>query len=177
MGMFPSGWIYQNKLRSNRFFDETARRVEAGERRVFDDRRVPSSPANITSMAEKIYYLLFALAAPAMESVEKRWALIATTTDQARLGCALERYRLAQGRYPENLDALVPESIPALPHDVMTGEPLRYRPAPDGYVLYSVGRNLVDDGGRIDPKKSSNDQLDWAWQIKGASEEKKVEGK
>jgi hypothetical protein len=32
--------------------------------------------------------------------------------------------------------------------DVFTGRPFIYRRTPEGFVLYSVGDNLKDDGGR-----------------------------
>ena len=43
------------------------------------------------------------------------------------LACALERYRLANGQFPETLDALVPKFVAKLPTDVITGTPLKYR--------------------------------------------------
>ncbi len=40
------------------------------------------------------------------------------------------------------------EDIPAVPEDIYAAGPLRYRHKGEGYVLYSVGPNGVDDGGR-----------------------------
>jgi hypothetical protein len=58
---------------------------------------------------------------------------------------AVERFRARHGRLPASLDEL-PGALP----DFADGEPLRYRPAPDGtFVLYSVGLDLRDDGGRM----------------------------
>lgn len=67
---------------------------------------------------------------------------------------ALERYRLAQGSYPHELPALVPSVLESVPPDFMDGKPLRYRLcAADAFVLYSVGVDCVDDGGRLSPVK------------------------
>ena len=42
----------------------------------------------------------------------------------------------------------MPEFLPALPRDLMAGQPLRYRLNPDGsFILYSVGEDGRDDGG------------------------------
>jgi ABC-type transport system involved in multi-copper enzyme maturation permease subunit len=60
---------------------------------------------------------------------------------------ALERYRLAHGRWPETLDGLVPALLPAIPKDPYDGRPLRYRLVADGVVIYSVGPDGQDDGG------------------------------
>lgn len=60
---------------------------------------------------------------------------------------ALERYRLDRGQYPPLLQSLVPDYIEALPPDMFSNKSLRYRRDGAGYMLYSVGTNLVDDGG------------------------------
>jgi hypothetical protein len=80
---------------------------------------------------------------------------------------ALERCRIAQGRYPESLDALAPQFINKLPHDVIGGGQLKYRRADNGFVLYSIGWNEKDDDGT--PAGMKNGLLDsgdgdWVWQ-------------
>jgi hypothetical protein len=68
----------------------------------------------------------------------------------ARTACALERYRLAHGKYPQTLDSLAPQFIAKLPHDPIGGQPLHYRTTDDGqFILYSVGWNEKDDGGIV----------------------------
>ncbi|MEE8169011.1 MAG: hypothetical protein V3T70_00550 [Phycisphaerae bacterium] len=61
---------------------------------------------------------------------------------------ALAQYHRRHGRYPDSLSELVPEFLPAVPIDVVDGEPLRYRLTDDSYILYSIGVNKKDDGGR-----------------------------
>ena len=86
-----------------------------------------------------------------------------TMINQALIVCALERFRLAHGQYPETLDALAPQFIAAIPHDVIGGQPLHYRRAADGtFLLYSVGWNGLDDGGT--PGKSITEG-DWVWPV------------
>jgi hypothetical protein len=98
-----------------------------------------------------------------------------TVAQQAALACALERYRLANDRLPEKLEALVPQFIAKIPHDVMDGQPLRYRLESDGsYKLWSVGWNQKDDGGEVaylNPKAPEDQRIlddqmgDWVWQM------------
>lgn len=90
-----------------------------------------------------------------------------TLINEGQLACALERYRLAHGSYPETLQALDPEFIQQVPRDIVNGAPLKYRRTDNqGFLLYSVGWNETDDGGKdlsnpSDPKSLQNG--DWAW--------------
>jgi hypothetical protein len=63
---------------------------------------------------------------------------------------ALERYRGRHGSYPKTLAELAPEFLKTVPADFMDGRPLRYRLTDDGHiVLYSVGLDCADNGGKI----------------------------
>jgi type II secretory pathway pseudopilin PulG len=86
--------------------------------------------------------------------------------NQARVACALERYRLANGSYPDALDALAPGFIEKLPHDIINGGPLIYRKTDNSFVLYSIGWNEKDDGGIAAKTKEGQpdwDNGDWVW--------------
>ena len=72
-------------------------------------------------------------------------------------GLAAKRYQLAHGALPERLDELVGEFLDALPIDPCDDKPLRYMPTDTGAVIYSVGRDGVDDGGR--EKDAKGDRL------------------
>ena len=164
MPLYPSGWFDQSKVRMNHFYDELLARIDPAQRRFFGERTIPSSPKNTTTLPAKIRWMPFMLIAPVMEDIEAHFVLAATMTDLARLACALERCRLARGAFPKALSELVPEFLPALPAEIVNGEPYRYRRTDDGsFVLYSVGLDLRDDGGVIDPKKSAKEQADWVW--------------
>jgi hypothetical protein len=77
----------------------------------------------------------------------RAFAHSAALYELARCAVALERHRLANGTYPERLDDLVPRFIVAIPAD-LDGKPLRYtKTSGDEYILYSVGPDLIDDGG------------------------------
>jgi len=58
---------------------------------------------------------------------------------------ALVAYRAERGRLPSALNELVPEYLDAIPLDDFDGQPLRYNNR-EG-VVYSVGRDLKDEGG------------------------------
>ena len=47
------------------------------------------------------------------------------------------------------------KAVSTVPLDLFDGQPLRYRKLPKGYAVYSIGRDLTDDGGKeasVDPK-------------------------
>ncbi len=83
-----------------------------------------------------------------------------------RTGLACRIYKNTHGVFPENLAALVPDILDAVPVDPFTGNPLVYKVQPGGFILYSLGSNEKDDGGRgtylIDKLIMEKDD-DWAW--------------
>jgi hypothetical protein len=66
----------------------------------------------------------------------------------ARLVVAIERYRLARGMLPRALTDIV-SARDENGLDPFTGRPLLYSPTENGYLVYSVGRNLKDEGGTL----------------------------
>jgi hypothetical protein len=164
---YPRGWIYRSQERANRYFDEMLERVSPEPPRVFPERAIEFRPVMAKGTFERMRHFLFYLLAPALDDMEQTYARSQTWLDQTRLGCALERHRLAEGHFPASLDALVPTYIAALPRDAVNGEPLHYRVEPGGgYVVYSVAYNLKDDGGKIDPKVNAKKQADWVWSMR-----------
>ena len=59
---------------------------------------------------------------PALGNVTRKTAEAQTAAGQAALACALERYHLTKGNYPETLAALEPGLMAHMPHDVITGK-------------------------------------------------------
>ena len=82
---------------------------------------------------------------------ESAMAQVATRTLVAVL-----RYRADHERLPASLDALVPDYLRDAPEDVFSADPLKYsHDDADRISLYSVGRNLIDDGGVSDIVKNA----------------------
>jgi len=81
----------------------------------------------------------------------------------AQSALAVERFRLAHGQLPEDLQELVPQFLSAVPDDPFDGQSLRYHRLAKGYVVYSIGRDGHDDGGRerpFDAKSSDKTEYD-----------------
>ncbi len=70
---------------------------------------------------------------------------------------AIHRYRLDHGSGPRTLGELTPDYLPAVPRDPFAVGPLKYRPDGSGHLLWSVGPDGRDDGGKPIDKQSSAD--------------------
>ena len=65
----------------------------------------------------------------------------------ARIAIGLEIYKTKNSAYPQRLQDLVPEILPAIPVDPLTLADFIYAPTKAEFKLYSTGRDGVDDGG------------------------------
>jgi hypothetical protein len=73
--------------------------------------------------------------------------------DCARTALAIQRYRLAMAHLPDKLSDLVPVYLDTVPKDPFDGNQLRYKKLPTGFVIYSIGQDKTDDGGKERPPK------------------------
>jgi len=161
----PAGWMFLEQGSYQRSFDELiapALDLEAGRIRpgLVEQACHPPFPVLrhrlMAGMATRSLYLL------------QTSALAQTGIDEAIIACALERHRLHSGGLPENLQALAAYLPGPLPLDVITGKPMHYRVSADGqFILYSVGWNEQDDGGKVVLNQQSNGtdpvKGDWVW--------------
>ena len=163
----PEGWLYQFMV----FHAQLNKKFSTG----FDAADQTVSPREIDDAGRLLqdhiahvspYNFLASWVTPNLVKALQRFALNQTSANEAAVACALERYHLAHGEYPEMLDALTPQFIEKLPHDIIGGQPLHYRRTNDGkFLLYSIGWNETDDNG----KDSGSDltqistQGDWVW--------------
>jgi len=74
------------------------------------------------------------------------------TFARARMGLllvdlAVKNYESEKGIFPKSLDELVPKFLPNLPKDDFSGNDFIYRPRTNGFQLYSVGYDGIDNGG------------------------------
>ena len=82
---------------------------------------------------------------PSMENTLLGKCRLQTDVSATQLLVALLAYRADRGEAPPSIDSLVPDYIPVVPLDDYDGRPLRY--LRENELIYSVGTNLVDDGG------------------------------
>jgi hypothetical protein len=162
--LMPGGWMFQEQLSYHQAFEhKLLPAVDAEGGRI-----QPGLIHNSSTSAFWNHRLLSDALFHSVESLLTGSALAQTGKNQAILACALERYRLANGQFPEGLGALCPQYISAIPTDVITGQPMKYsRLEGDRFQLYSVGWNERDDGGQVvmnpDGKSLNVTAGDWVW--------------
>jgi len=100
------------------------------------------------SASQLVGGLLLGMTADPLSDVKSAEARTATHQQLARVAIALAAYRAEFCGYPEQLAELDPNYITPLPVDLFTQGELRYRRQSDGYILYSVGPDGIDDDGR-----------------------------
>ena len=167
--LIPSGWFYQNQLRCCRFTVQQYLPLADLEHRIAPPVSLRHAEAALDLEFRHVtpYNRLEVMFLPALGGAVKKFAYGQESADLARVAIALERYRLAHGEYPESPDALSPQFIATIPHDIINGQPLHYRRTSDGqFVLYSVGWNETDDGGTVGLKKDGAVDInkgDWVW--------------
>lgn len=71
---------------------------------------------------------------------------------------AAEQRRREQGNYPQRLDDLVPQYLAVLPADPYTGRPLLLRNDPVRFIVYSPGKDEIDDGGDVNQSSPGNSE-------------------
>jgi hypothetical protein len=81
-----------------------------------------------------------------MDASLKRYAVEADVS-QTRVLLALQAYKVRFGRYPATMQELKTKLGWKLPVDPFSGKDLIYKRQAKGFILYSVGPDMKDDGG------------------------------
>lgn len=68
--------------------------------------------------------------------------------ENLRIALALAGYHADEKSYPEQLQLLVPKYLESLPQDQFAEKQMTYQKTETGYLLYSIGSNQEDDGGK-----------------------------
>ncbi|NCA83375.1 MAG: hypothetical protein EOM72_11640 [Opitutae bacterium] len=125
---------------------------------------IPPVPQPEKSMSQRWYGGILHSFAPAFYGVRTTTATLQAQIDVARVGLALLRHKAALGSYPPSLAEIDSTFLAEIPPDPFTGQPLVYRPEADGFLLYSLGQNLKDDGGTPEsPETRESKAFDLVW--------------
>ncbi len=83
----------------------------------------------------------------------------------AQVALALRRYHMSADKLPDKLADLVPAYLESVPKDPFDGNDLRYKKLVVGFVVYSIGEDLSDDGGKERPPRRTRGQKPPNWDV------------
>ncbi|HTU19512.1 MAG TPA: hypothetical protein VMG10_15735 [Gemmataceae bacterium] len=102
---------------------------------------------NREMIGEQVGNILISLLLPAVSKVQAAHDRCEQLQTNLYVAFALAAYQHDHNRYPKELEALAPKYLDRIPNDTFSGKPLIYRPAANGYLLYSLGVNGRDEEG------------------------------
>jgi hypothetical protein len=123
----------------------------------------PREPANDSGKIRMLISLnsagktLFFMLVPTLDRVIAKKCYLQSYVACLRLKIALRLYEQKHGKLPDDLNALVPDYLKEVPLDPYDGQPFRYSKSVK--EVWAVGRNLKDDGGRMENDMEMRDSL------------------
>ena len=99
-------------------------------------------------LSQKIADLLVGMLMPTLSGAKVLHDRAVMKRRLAVVALALAAYRAEKGEYPAGLAALRPACLKKIPNDLFTEKPLKYSRVGKAFLLYSVGENMADDGGK-----------------------------
>lgn len=111
------------------------------------------------ALPQRLADVLIGLLMPAFRKVTDAQDRSIQNQRNLEVAFALAAYKGTEGKYPAKLADLAPKYLARVPDDLFSGKPLIYKLADGGYMLYSVGVNGKDDGGRSHEDMPQGDDL------------------
>jgi hypothetical protein len=100
-----------------------------------------------SSTRSKVLYMQTLLLMPALGVASEAFAGNEANFDAADAGLAAIRFRRQNGNWPATLSELVPKFLPTVPLDPFDGKPLRVVITNQEFKVYTISRDLIDQGG------------------------------
>ena len=139
----------------NRIVDEQEANFHLPMRLIDPDKMDSQLLAYKKSNINGIRYTLLMVLMPSITRIQGVCEMYLGRRDGLEVGISLELYRRRQGKYPAALSELTPQLLPEIPADRITGDPVKYRLIDSQPVIYSVGAERVDHGGKPPQSKRS----------------------
>jgi hypothetical protein len=93
--------------------------------------------------------------------LRQQWQERRACRNATRVLIALKRHQQRSGDWPETLEAVTEVRDSQIAADPINGRRFAYHKNGDGFLLYSTGKNGIDENGRHDPREGSDDS--WIW--------------
>jgi hypothetical protein len=132
------------------FYDETIRQILAARKQPFPGKlEIEALIRERAGEAADKHIGIIALMIPAMANIPAKEAAGLAQLRLALTAVALETFRTTHANsYPGSLAQLTPSILSTVPLDPFDGQPLRFVKRGSGYLLYSIGPDLFDNGGQ-----------------------------
>jgi hypothetical protein len=126
--------------------------------------QAPEGAEQVDRLTEKSSNMLVKTLVPSLSRARVLNEMITTERRATHLICYLWAHRADAGAFPASLDELQAPNLPDLRVDSFNGRDLVYRSTAASFTLYTVGKDLDDDGGRHDRRwgeKTGGDFVFW----------------
>lgn len=149
--------------KTKRLFANGTREIIAALPPPYCDAKLPNigsdrpSPVKLIFSGNAAGQVYFFMSIPVLEQAVKKKSSNLVQFEATRAILGLRAYQMKNGKLPDDLAALAPDFLNAVPVDNFTGKPLCYVPARK--LIYSIGENLRDDNGET--KDSQTHRLDY----------------
>jgi hypothetical protein len=150
-----SNWVFFKPHATLRLFAESFRELQSepmltafASRDSIDQRmqRLQAAHSGLLPDANQAGEDYFSTRIQPYAAMCKRHRQVAAQHAAIMTAFALRRFVLSEGRMPRAVAELTPKYLPAPAYDPFSGEPVRHNMARG--LIYSVGTDLRDDGGR-----------------------------
>jgi len=139
---------YKERIKSLSKIDEDYFKMESSLEDYSSLKKLPEAELNKIS-SQLIGQTLLEYLCPSATGVCGALERNKMYSDLTELSFALAQYKAVHRSFPKNLDELKPKYIDAIPLDGFNNDAaLIFERKNDGYLLYSVGPNGRDDGGK-----------------------------
>ncbi|HEV3437375.1 MAG TPA: hypothetical protein VG122_08450, partial [Gemmata sp.] len=152
----------KDRVEREKEFDKIEKELEVLQKESKQDgslaklMKVKNDPGK--TVGKKISTVMIGLLTPAMRKLQAAHDRSVQFERNRHLAFALAAYERDNSRYPAKLADLSPKYLAIVLDDLFSGKALIYQPSEKGYLLYSVGVNGKDEGGRwVDDEPPGDD--------------------
>ena len=108
-------------------------------------------------------FFLEGILVPALGKVVFSFQIDRANRDACVISIAAELYHRANGKWPASATDLAPLCNGNAPRDSWNGKSILMETDANGFRMWSVGRDGVDDRGNLKKSTQAKDSVDWVW--------------
>ena len=136
-----------DKLFYMKFMREVLAATESPIHEAIAKTRELTSAARIEMNNPRSRKHLSAMILPAIDAFTEAMGRAAAQSELIKVAVIAQQFRLSTGRFPRDLTQLEGEAMKSAPLDPFDGKLLRWNSENDSITVYSIGKDLKDDGG------------------------------